>query len=188
MLKTVIANNCFGGCISNDNALEFRSPTVNLQILPEEYPKFCANLKHYMDSELVEYTDLSEKHKEYCMKMFGWIPDNFPFGLLDDIIVCFQHYETFAEAKDCWERRKARMDYDSICYLFHAKNEGYKDAVAEFLALNLPHSAVITEDWGMEGTHPFDVPEGMDCFGSVNGKRLIEQNFSIKKFLEGIEQ
>lgn len=184
MIKTIISNNCFGGVISHQYGLEFCSPTINLQILPEEFPTFCNNLHYYMDAELEMYTNFSTFHIECMYRMFDCIP-NMPFGRIKDVLVCFQHYDTFDEAAELWNKRKARVDYDSIAYLFHARHPKYKQAVEQFLALDLPNSEVITEDWGMNGTHRFDVPPGMDAFGSVNGRRIIEQNFSIKDFLEG---
>lgn len=188
MIKTIISNNCFGGCIAKDYHMEFCSPTINLQILPEEFPKFCANIRHYMDAELVEYTELSDEHKAYCEHMFGYVPMEYPMGLIDDILVVFQHYESFAESKECWDKRKARVDFNDMCYFLHAKNETYADCVKEFLSLNLPHSEAITEGFDVEGAHRFDTPPGLDCFYFVGGKRVIEQNFSIRKWLEGEEQ
>lgn len=182
--KTIIANNCHGGLISHSYGMEFCSPTVALQVLPEEFPKFCANLKHYMDAELVEYKELSEEHQEYCRHMFDYVPMEFPMGLIDDVLVVFQHSDNFTVAKEEWDRRKTRVDYDHLYYIFHANNIKYIDAVKEFLALNLPHSAVVTENWGIEGAHRFDVPEGLTCFHPYNGKRMIEQNFSVKDWLE----
>ena len=188
MIKSIISNNCFGGCIAKDYHMEFCSPTINLQILPEEFPKFCANIRHYMDAELVEYTELSDEHKAYCEHMFGYVPMEYPMGLIDDILVVFQHYESFAESKECWDKRKARVDFNDMCYFLHAKNETYADCVKEFLALNLPHSEAVTEGFDVEGAHRFDTPPGLDCFYFVGGKRVIEQNFSIRKWLEGEEQ
>ena len=188
MIKSIISNNCFGGCIAKDYHMEFCSPTINLQILPEEFPKFCANIRHYMDAELVEYKELSDKHKTYCEHMFGYVPMEYPMGLIDDILVVFQHYTTFTESKECWDKRKARVDFNDMCYFLHAKNETYADCVKEFLALNLPHSEAVTEGFDVEGAHRFDTPPGLDCFYFVGGKRVIEQNFSIRKWLEGEEQ
>lgn len=188
MIKTIISNNCFGGCISNDYHMEFCSPTINLQILPEEYPKFCKNLTYYMKVELMECKAMSMRHEKMCEHMFGYVPTEYPMGLLDDILVVFQHYKTFAEAKECWDKRKARVDFDNIGYFMHAKNETYADCVKEFLALNLPHSEAVTEGFDVEGAHRFDTPPGLDCFYFVGGKRVIEQNFSIRKWLEGGSQ
>ena len=188
MIKTIISNNCFGGCISNDYHMEFCSPTINLQILPEEYPKFCKNLTYYMKVELMECKAMSMRHEKMCEHMFGYVPTEYPMGLLDDILVVFQHYKTFAEAKECWGKRKARVDFENIGYFMHAKNETYADCVKEFLALNLPHSEAVTEGFDVEGAHRFDTPSGLDCFYFVGGKRVIEQNFSIRKWLEGESQ
>lgn len=184
MDKTIIANNCHGGLISAAYGMEFRSPTVNLQILPEEFPKFCANLKHYMDAELVEYKDLSDEHKQYCIHMFDYVPMEYPMGLIDDILVVFQHSNDFNVAKAEWDRRKIRVDFENPYFLFHAKNETYAEYVKEFLALDLPHSAAITENFEVAGSHRFDVPDGLTCFHNWNGKPMIEQHFSVKEFLE----
>lgn len=184
MKKSIIANNCHGGLISKSYGMPFYSPTVNLQVLPEEFPKFCANLKHYMDAELVEYKELSDAHKTYCEHMFGYTPMEYPMGLVDDVLIVFQHSDDFGTAKDEWDRRKERVDYSQVYYLFHANNIKYMDAVKEFLALDLPHSAVVTENWGIEGAHRFDVPDGLTCFHPYNGKRMIEQNFSVAEWLE----
>ena len=186
MIKSIISNNCFGGCIANDYHMEHCSPTVNLQILPEQFWRFCLNLKHYMDSELIKpgEFEMNFYHKKWLNHMFGRIPTEFPIALLDDILVCFQHYKSFEEAKDCWERRKARIDYDSICYFLHAKNESYAACVKAFLTLDLPHSIAVTEGFDVEGAYRFDTPPGLDCFYFVGGKRVIEQNFSLREFLE----
>lgn len=182
-MKSLISNNCHGGLICKRNGMQFCSPTVALQILPEEFPKFCANLRHYMETDVVEYKWFSQKHRDYLNHMFGYIPMNMPIGLIDDIMVVFQHDNSFVEAVIKWNRRRERVDYKDIGYLFHLKNESYAEYGRQFLDLHLPNSAVLTEDFTLAGAHRFDVPNGMDCFGAVDGKFIIEQNFSIKDFL-----
>lgn len=189
MLKTLITNNCWGGVICNNYGMEFKTPTINLQILPEEFPDFCENLEWYMSRELVECRRLRSWHKEYLKNMFQEVP-KFPMGRIGDILVVFQHYESFEEAKEKWDKRKKRVDYESIGYLFHVKDERYSKYAKEFINLKLPNSVCITEDFSLEGAFQFDVPEGMDAFGGVRGKdgtmrRIIEQNFKIKDWLEG---
>ena len=80
-----------GGVICHRHNMQFKSPTVALQILPEEFPKFCDNLTHYIESELVKYPieEFTEEHKKYAMRMYGKIPDEFPYGRIDDIMICF---------------------------------------------------------------------------------------------------
>ena len=189
MLKTLITNNCWAGVIYNNHHKEFCSPTINLQILPEEFPDFCEHLKRYMKEELIECTELTAWHEDYMHNMFGAEFPECPLGLLGDILVVFQHYKSFKEAKKMWDRRKQRIDYDSIGYLFHVKDRQYMAEARNFMRLNLPNSVCITEDFEMFGSYPFHVPEGMDAFGGVmdNGKmrRIIEENFSIQDWLEG---
>jgi uncharacterized protein (DUF1919 family) len=43
---------------------------------------------------------------------------NHPIGMLDDIKIYFQHYNNFEEAKEKWEQRKQRMDYEHLFILF----------------------------------------------------------------------
>ncbi len=186
MVTSIISNQCFGGIICWEYKMQFKSPTVNLRIYNEEFPKFCGNLRHYIDAEVQEYTELSDYHKEILKRFYGFIPD-FPMGLCDDILIGFHHYDTFEEAKAAWDRRKARIEWDHIGYLFHLEREEYKDCGKELLDLHLPHTLVLTEEFDLEGAYRFDVPRvpNMDCFGVWNGKSVIEQNFSKRDFLDG---
>lgn len=151
---SVISNNCMGGCILHDQHIMYQSPTVSLQILPEEYSKFCSNIKHYMEAELIEYKkeNLSEKHKTYLMKMFDNIPD-MPYGLVDDVIVCFQHYPTFRDGADMWNRRKARFDPKHIVYIFYVRDAIYTNELMDFVNLNLDNSIIFTENFDIHGIH-----------------------------------
>lgn len=189
MLKTLITNNCWGGIIYNNYEKEFASPTINLQILPEEFPDFCEHLSFYMSGELTEVKELTPWHQDYMTNMFGAVLPDCPLGDIKGILVVFQHYKTFEEAKKLWDRRKQRIDYDNIGYMFHVKDRLYMAEARRFMKLNLPNSICITEDFEMFGSYPFHVPEGMDAFGGVmdNGKmrRIIEENFSIQDWLEG---
>ena len=163
MITTIISNNCTGGAVCHELGMEFKSPTVNLQILPEDYPRFCANLGEYMGKEL-----------------FGGIPD-FPIGNVGDVLVCFQHYGTFQEAKEKWNERKAKIDYDHIGYIFHARGEEYKAEAAAFLALDLPNKLCITQDFEIPGSVRMD-GEG---FEAVNDKLRIVQAYDYRGWVNG---
>ena len=176
MITTIISNNCMGGVICSRNHMQFKSPTVALQILPEEYLKFCVNLKHYMECDVEEYTDISDEHKEYLEKMYGFIPTNFPYGIVDDIMICFQHYQTFEQARDKWNIRKKRIEWNNIAYLFHAKGIEYIREVDKFLTFAPSNSIALTEGFEIGRSYRFDVPDvpGIDAFGWWNGKFSIE--------------
>lgn len=180
MIETIISNNCAGGAVLHELGMEFKTPTINLQILPEEFPRFCLNLRKYMDHDLKEYTEISEVHMAYLYKMFGGVPD-MPYGLLDDVIVCFQHYKTFDDAKTKWDERKKRIVYDNVGYLFHARGEEYSKELAKFLSIKLPHSLALAQNFIVPGAVTF-YGEG---FEAVNGKMRIVQVGNYRGWVNG---
>lgn len=187
MLTSLITNNCWGGVISHNYGMALCSPTVNLQILPEEFPDFCDNLKFYMKQDLIECTELTPWHRDYMTNMFGDSFPDCPLGMIVDILVVFQHYTSFSDAKRQWEKRKARIDYDNIGYFFHVNSPKYSRYARDFIRQELPNSVCVTEGFTLDGAYRFDVPEGKDAFGAVDdrSRRLIEQEFKIKDWLEG---
>ena len=100
---TIISSDCFGGLVYHNLGLKFMSPTINLFFSKDDFITFVSNLKGFLDAELKE--DLSATEK-------------FPVGTLecDDnkISINFMHYKTFEEAKEKWDERKKRIDYDNI--------------------------------------------------------------------------
>lgn len=191
MSETIIANNCIGGSILHDLGLRFNTPTINLQILPAEFPKFCQNLKHYMETELIEYKEPSNLHKYDLINMFGHTPKGeFPYGLCDDIIICFQHYSTFKEAKESWDRRKERIDYEHIGYIFYLAWDYDKKRAIDFMNLGLKNSVIFTEGFDIAIPHfRIDVPKGAHFLDiATNGKKYYEQIFNPQKFIEKVRE
>lgn len=188
---TVIANNCMGGCVLHTMNLPFNTPTINLQIFPEEFPKFCENIREYLKLDVVECKDLTEVQKGYVTRMYGSVTD-VPYGMLGDVLIQFMHYKTFEEALDAWNRRRVRVDYDNMRFLFHLNQSQYAKEAEDFIKLGLPHSVALTESFEVEGSYRFDVPDVMigktklDAFGCYKGKPVIENGrFDRREFLYG---
>ena len=97
---SIIAQNCIGGVLYHDLGLEFSSPTVNLFFMGPDFVRFVSNLKHYMDLDPV----------------MTW-GENYPIGYLEDVQIHFMHYATCLEARDAWNRRKHRINWDNILVL-----------------------------------------------------------------------
>ena len=182
-ITSIISNNCQGFMIYSQLRWRYDSPTISTQIVPEEYPKFCRDLRKYLTVDMTECISLSPKHETYVRHLYGEIPE-WPMGLVDDVLVVFRHEPTFEVAAEKWNRRKTRVDYENIGYIFQAFNESYLDAVKEFVDLKLPHSICLTEGFDYPGAYRFDIPEGCDGFSWINGKRVIEDNFSVAEWLE----
>ena len=64
MIETIISNNCTGGAVCHELGMEFKTPTINLQILPEEFREFCCNFSYYMNARLMNYVPayMSDRH------------------------------------------------------------------------------------------------------------------------------
>ena len=187
---TIISNNCSGARMQQDLKMQYQSPTVVLQILPEEYPKFCKNLKHYLSCEVKEYKEFSEIHKQQMMKLLGFLP-TFPVGLLDDIAILFQHYETFADAKEKWDRRTKRVDYEHVGYMFVIDKGDYRKEAIEFGNLRLPNSVLFMRGCDVDVPiehHRYDLVGNEEFLGRnhITKLRNFENGFDRKGFIRKI--
>lgn len=94
---SIISSNCIGGMIYHDLGLKFKSPTINLYFSCHDFALFVNNLYYYLQ--------LTPKEFEY---------EKFPILLLDDIKLFCQHYKSYRDAIETWERRKERVNYSDI--------------------------------------------------------------------------
>lgn len=105
---SIISNRCGGGIISHSCCLEHKSPTVNLSFGSiEEFVIFSNNIKEFLSLDIID--DGWDK-KENCPR--GKIESKF-----GTIHIIFNHYENFNVAKEKWDRRKKRVNYDKL--IFH---------------------------------------------------------------------
>ena len=183
MIETIISNNCVGGAVMHQLGMEFKSPTINLQILPEQFSDFCWDLRYYMSEDLVEASEFSRMETACLKKMFGGVPE-MPIGAVGDILVCFQHYETFEEAAAKWNERKAKIDYTHIGYIMHARGPEYEYEAANFIELYKPHSLCITEGFDLEGAVRLNLEPGQNGFSAVNGHLAILDATDFKAWRE----
>lgn len=141
---TIISNNCCGADISHTYGLRFNSPTVNLQILPCDFPKFCANLEYYLKQDIIQIpnrsSELNELQQINIKKVFDGrtIEElvGIPFAKCDDIVIIFQYYKTFDEAKEKWNLRKSRVNINNCGFLLVVGPEELEEA-REFDLTNL---------------------------------------------------
>ena len=187
---TIISNNCSGAYLYHDLGLKFNSPTINLQILPQEYTKFCKNLKDYMSMEVQEYKDFSKVHQEQMFHLLGGNNPYFPVGILGDIAILFQHYKTFEEAKEKWDERKQRIDYDNLKYIFVLERP-YIDAAREFGLSGLDNAVMFTREFKMDvpiENYMYHIPPGSEYLG-VNpktGNRFYMGKCSLSRLVGGL--
>lgn len=151
MMLSIISNNCVGWRMMQEFDLQYNTPLIALQILPEEFTKFCKNITYYLSLDITEYKELSEYHRKIYERMFMYEP--YVCGLCGDILIVFQHYKTWEEAKEKWDRRKERVDYDNLAYLFCLDYNRYQKEAQEFIDAHIPNSYVFCRDFDIVGEH-----------------------------------
>lgn len=133
----LLCNNCNGACILHDLNLPFKSPFVNLWMLPSDFLRYCNNIRHYRDRELCFLPEETKK--------FGY-----PVALLDDVKIYFQHYKSNSEAKQKWAERSKRMEYENLFVLWVAK-DGYTDEdIKMFERLPYPKAGLFKNEVNMK--------------------------------------
>lgn len=116
---TIISNNCFGGVVYRNNHIPYQSPTCGLFFMAPEYIKFIYDIKKYTSYvEIKEIPIEKSKYKEYLKetKYSGII------GVIDDLEICFLHYNNIKEINEKWNRRSKRINWNNIIYKFNDQN------------------------------------------------------------------
>jgi len=106
---TIISNTCLAGILYKSFGCKTLSPTVNMIIEPKDFVKFCSDFDRYMSYEL------TYSHDE-------WKPatkEKYPVTRLNDMRIHMVHYRSYEEAKDAWDRRKERIVWDNLLFIFH---------------------------------------------------------------------
>lgn len=111
----------------------------------------------------------------------GW-----PRAWCGDVSIKFIHYSTEMEARDSWERRKKRINWDNLYVIIYAR-EGIKESDYQRLKrCNFKNIAIV----GNENPKHFvtDIVRLHEptetLFTKVNGVRLFEKHFDYITFLK----
>lgn len=98
---SIISNDCWGGLVYHTLDIQNKSPFINTFIEDEDYITLLGNLEHYMKQPLV-----MERDGEF---------DQFPIASLGEKVkLKLWHYESFTMAKECWDRRIKRFNFDNF--------------------------------------------------------------------------
>lgn len=115
----------------------------------DDYIMFIYNIKYYL-SEPIQFIDITQsKHKEQLLKI-GGKSVTCPIGILDDVEIIFLHYSGNEEAKQKWEKRKERENYENLIFKFSEMNGCTKDHLTRFDELEASKKvAFVTRDYGL---------------------------------------
>ena len=172
---TIISNNCIAGVIYHNIGEQFCSPTINLYIKGEDYLTFVKNLKYFSKCSMIDITEEENL--------------GFPVGRLisndsniKSVNVYFQHYNNFLEAKNAWDKRFLRINYENIYFIWEFFENLYDiELLYEFDNSSLNTISLIHNDIpNLKNSFKFD------CYDKTDkpGKLLQFKNFSGKRYLD----
>ena len=177
---TIISNNCWGGMIYESYNLPKESPTVGTFFMANDFVKFVSDLKGYISSELTFIKPEDSKYIDFLKTdvRFG----HYPIGKLKDIEIMFLHYHSEPEAKEKWERRCQRINWDRLLIKFNDQNGCTEDDINEFLSLPYEHKLFFTcHEWNnipKEAITIVHQPKPHDCI------RASYEPFGNSKYID----
>lgn len=161
---TIFSPNCWAGVCYHRLGLEFLSPTINMWENVDDFNKLMLNIGTYMT---------------YSVEFFktGYEPTlkrEYPIGLLNDILLHFNHYESFEQAVGCWEKRKKRINKNNILIVSYATSE---KTIYEFENITHKNKLIFTSlDVNTPSSYHLS-PDNSGTYGiTVNGTASGEKN------------
>lgn len=157
---TIISNNCWGGMVYEAHNLPKNSPTVGMFFMADDYIKFLSHLKDYLAAELafIKPEDSRWKKENATSGDKRW--GSYPIGKLEiflsggysknelstteSIEIFFLHYRSEKEAKEKWERRIKRINWDRLLVKFNDQNGCTEEHIKAFDALPYKNKVCFT--------------------------------------------
>ena len=187
---SIITNNCLGGKLAHDFGLALNSPLINMQMDPEDFIRFCERMEDYLRCPLEEVKEIDQRCRMIFRKLGGEKID-FPVARIDDIYLYLQHYRTFEEAYDAWERRKVRIRKERF-YILVVKADGQSRNIERFDSLQLQDKLIFTIDKPYQGEVSnsrymcLNVPKGIHFMDREGRKfRYYYERFPFLKWFNG---
>lgn len=129
-----------GGITYEGYGIQKQSPTVGCYLFAKDYLKLVNNLKFYMENEL-EIISLEEsKYKKWIIENHN---ENCPIGRIVDIEIVFVHYHNADIAKEKWNRRVQRMNWDNLIFKFSYMNHATEEDLETFDSYDLPGKKIM---------------------------------------------
>lgn len=87
---------------------------------------------------------LKVKDSKYADELYLRYGDQLVMGKCLDVEIVFLHYHSFDEAKEKWNRRKVRVNYDNLLVKFNDQNGFKEEDYYEFTKLPFKHKIFFT--------------------------------------------
>ena len=168
---SIISSNCNGEFVYYDMGLKFMSPTINLSFEMNDFVKMLQNLKWYMEQPITPHKD----------DRF-----DFPVGMLGDIEVRFNHYKSFDEARDKWEERKKRIDWDNLYIMAIDGDNCTYDSMKAFDSLPFSNKVIFTHKPYPEIESSFYI-RGFEENEGVGPIMYFKKQFFVRRYIDDFD-
>ena len=112
----IISNNCWVGIKTRNFGLPYRFPTCGTFFFAKEYLRFLSDLKGHLEAELLPLEVEDSRYADILYPKYG---NALVLGRVLDAEIVFLHYRSFEEAKEKWDRRKMRVNFDNMLVKFN---------------------------------------------------------------------
>ena len=164
---TIFSPNCWAGVCYHRLGLEFLSPMINMFEDRDDFNKLMLNIDTYM-SYPVEFV---ETRYERNLKRY------YPVGHLNDILLHFNHYESFDQAVSCWEKRKQRINKNNILIVSNTNSE---KTAYEFENIPYKNKLIFTPfDVNTPSSYQLNYSDDPEKFGMFVTKTTVSSSNSI---------
>lgn len=92
----LISNNCWGANVYQSWGIPYKSPTIGIDIMADDYIKIIGNLRYYMGIKLGFVKPKESKHYNELSHQSNF--GSYPVGKLNDIELMLLHYTSEEEA------------------------------------------------------------------------------------------
>lgn len=180
---TIISNNCWGAWVYRNYNLPYLSPTIGLFIMPKDYLRFINNLEYYLKKCKLKFIDFkSSKYYDYFNSQDKLI--NYPIGLLDDIEIFFVHYKSREEAKEKWERRVKRVNWNNLIIKFNDQNGCGEKEIIEFNKINKYKKMLCFTSKKIKGKYNIYMWEFKKDGFVIDDKYWCREHLNLNKLIE----
>lgn len=136
---TIISNNCWGGMIYESYNLPKESPTIGMFFTAKDYIEFLSDLKGYIGGKLIFIKPEDSRWRDMPQISEDKRFNSYPVGVLSNgkntIEIFFLHYHSEQEAREKWERRIERINWNKLLIKFNDQNGCTEAEVDEFMKL-----------------------------------------------------
>ena len=168
---TIIASNCNGEFLYYDMRLRFLTPTINLSFDMNDFVKMLERLPWYLEQPITPVKD----------PRFS-----FPCGMLADVEIRFNHYDSFEQGVAKWEERKKRINWDNLYIMGIDGDNCTEESLRRFDALPYAHKVVFTHVPRPDIKSAFYL-KGFENQPGVGVALYFRKQFWIRRFLDDFD-